>query len=108
MQFIHWKVDPGREVTTAAMLADDPDKYGGLGMHMAACIAQGVVSVPLTDGVFSVSINVTARAAERILADGGIRIEKKHWVNVNSPNLARRFLTTDEEVPIISTFFSGR
>jgi len=68
-----WKVEG--EILTPGVLKNDPDKYGGLGMHMVACIGKEIVTIPLKFGCQGVSIPVSKEDSERIIKDGGVDIE---------------------------------
>lgn len=79
----------GKEVITPSMLRADPNKYGGLGLHMLNAIQSGVITIPLTDnpdgGCGScVSIQVTAEeTATRIIADNGVEIRSiGYWISI--------------------------
>ena len=88
-----WKVDG--EILTPEVLQADPDKHGGMGIHMHICIKTGVVTVPLSDGSCHVSAPVTAEAAQRIAEDGGVDInDSPYW---NSIHTAKVFFKGTEE-----------
>lgn len=96
------KADPP---ITAAMLKADPDKYGGLGVHMLHAIQEGVITIPLTSdpqgGSGScVSIQVISdEIAERIIRDNGVDVQSdRYWVNILSTRPV--FVDTDEAVPM--------
>lgn len=95
------KNDP---VIFPADLQADPDKYGGLGIHMLNAIRSGVITIPLTSdpngGCGScVSIQTTdAKAARRVVRDNGIDIESKgYWVSILST--VPCFVGTNEPFP---------
>jgi hypothetical protein len=90
---------------TAAMLREDPDKYGGLSIHMLNAIQSGVTTIPLTSdpsgGCGScVSIQVTSEEiARRVISDNGVDIQSKgYWCSIL--NARPVFVGTDEPVPM--------
>lgn len=91
---------------TAAMLRENPDKYGGLSIHMLNAIQSGVITIPLTDnptgGDFGsrVSIQVVSEeAAQRVIADNGVDVQSKgYWCSILSTRPV--FVGTDEPVPM--------
>lgn len=89
------------EVLTPEVLSADPDKYGGLGLHMLASIRAGVVTIPLENGGYHVSIPLQKEIADRVLQDGGIDIESEaYWGNILSDKIRRLFAGTDEDIPL--------
>lgn len=87
-------------------LQDNPDKYGGAGLHMLNAIRCHVITIPLTScpkgGEYGsrVSIQVTERdVAERILKDEGVDVwAAGYWVNFHS--VKATFKGTREEIPV--------
>ena len=108
MQYVEtYKVDAENRPITPEMLKANPDKYGGLSLHMLSSIQKGVVTVPLHNGCTYVSIPVPAEAAMRIVADGEIRIESNaYWCNICSAEVKRYFKDSQEEIPTITTFLT--
>ncbi len=78
----HHIVCEGEEVISAHMLKAYPDKYGGLGSMMAEAIARGVITIPLSNGCYRVSIQTANSAeADRIINDGGVdRDDARHQI----------------------------
>ena len=89
------------EVLTPEVLSSDPDKYGGLGLHMLASIKAGVVTIPLTNNGSHVSIPVSRVVADKVISEGGIEIESNHWwSSVLSDKIKLFFIGSDKEVPL--------
>lgn len=86
-------------------LKADPDKHGGLGLHMLNAIRNGVITIPLTDnpqgGCGScVSIQTTnIEDALRIVQDGGVDVHANgYWCSILAA--VPTFAGTDEPVPM--------
>jgi hypothetical protein len=92
-------------VITPTMLRDNPDAYGGLGIHMLNAINSGVITIQLTnnpDGECGscVAIQVNSEAAaNRIVNDNGVEIQSSgYWGSILSTRPV--FVGTDEAIPM--------
>jgi hypothetical protein len=103
-----WWVRKDDPVLSPGDLKKDPDKHGGLSLHMAAAIYDGVTTILLQDreykggGHCCVSIQVTSRdVVARILAAGKIEIlSNGYWLNIRSNGVKPVFHGTDEAIPV--------
>lgn len=104
-----WWVRPDEEVLYPETLKSNPDKYGGMGVHMANAIRSGVITIPLQDndpatnpGAWGcVSIQVTdTDAANRIIKDGKVDIvsDRAYWYSILDTTPV--FHGTDEPIPL--------
>ncbi len=91
---------------TPTMLRENPDKYGGMGLHMLHAIQEGVITINLIDNPTGgncgscVSIKVQdEEVANRIIRDNGVDIQSKgYWVSIHSTRPV--FVGTDEAIPM--------
>jgi hypothetical protein len=81
----------GDPVITADMLTTNPDKYGGLGIHMLNAIRNGVITIPLVnnpDGECGSCVSIqtcSSEDAERIIRDNGVEIQAEgYWCSILS------------------------
>ena len=95
----------GEPPITPSMLKDNPDKYGGLGIHMLNAIQSGVITISLTTNPNGgcgtcVSIQVVSeKVAQRIITDNGINIPSdRYWSSILSTRPV--YVGTDEVIPM--------
>jgi len=99
-----WDVDKSQQVIYPQDLIDDPDKFGGMGVHMKLSIERGIVTVPIKNGGFCVSIPVSQIDAERIVKDGSIDIYSDgYWSSIISVECM--FKNTQEKISLLRGLF---
>lgn len=85
-------------------LKKDPDKFGGPSLHMAISIVKGIVTVPISNECWHVSLPVSFIDAKRICNDGGVDIStKKHWCSIHNADVY--FSGTLDKVELIRGLF---
>ena len=95
----NWMINEDKDILTPEKLKADPDKYGGLGMHMIAAIQDGVVTIPLQNGSCVNIQTADSAAVKRIIADGGVTIiSEGYWCDIRTTNVY--FLNTEDSIPI--------
>lgn len=98
-----WFVDSKEEVLRPEMLLRDPDRYGGLGMHMLSAIQNGIVTIPLK-GEYGACVGIQVsdnEAVDRILADGKVNIlSDGYWCSIHSDKIKVVYFDTDEAIPL--------
>ena len=101
-----WYVDKVK-VILPTDLKKNPDKHGGLGLHMRAAINEGVISIPLVDnpslGAGShISLKTTdVNVAERLVNDGMVDIHSdgSYWLQLGD-KAKPYFHGTDEVIEV--------
>lgn len=98
-----WFVNTKEEILRPEVLAGNPDKYGGMSMHMISAVHNEVVTIPLV-GEYGghVSIQATSNdVIDRILADGRVDIlSEGYWCSIRSEKIKVVYFGTDEEIPM--------
>jgi hypothetical protein len=99
-----WEVNKEEPVIYPQDLIDNPNNYGGLGVHMKLSIERGIVTVPLIKNSVYVSIPVSQSDSERIVKDGGVDIHSKgYWCSILSVNVM--FKNTEEKITLLRGLF---
>jgi len=104
MKLKRWSVTPNKEVIFPENLITDPEKYGGVGMHMMISIEKGIVTVPINNGSCHVGLPLSLNDVRRVIKDGGVDIdEERYWCSIFNTKVF--FKGTDKQVTLIRGLF---